>query len=165
MRFIYLIRDGRDVAVYSLLLRQRHGTWTGSFPGFVEAFLDGRLDGYGAWQDHVEGWLAGLGRSGTTSWSATRTRTSIVAREPTRCADFLRTPLREGRIAEAIEVGAADRMRDAESRSTRQVVNPAIPNVRSTRTSNWSEHFGDREMAAFRRRGGRALELGGYALD
>jgi hypothetical protein len=54
---IYLVRDGRDVAVsyyYTLIRRE---LFSGEFSPFLRLFLDGGVDGYGPWHRHVESWL------------------------------------------------------------------------------------------------------------
>ncbi|MEZ5062909.1 MAG: sulfotransferase domain-containing protein [Solirubrobacterales bacterium] len=164
-RFIYLVRDGRDVAVSYFFFCRRHGTWAGSFDDFLDAFLDGRLDGYGAWQDHVEGWLGtGADRSDHILLRYEDLHADASG-ELERCAAFLGTTLDEGRRERALAAGSADRMRDAERRSDRKVADPSIPNVRATKSSGWRDHFGPEQLAEFRRRGGRAFELAGYGPD
>jgi hypothetical protein len=56
-RVVYLVRDGRDVAVsYYDFHRALHG-YTGSFGDFVERFLTGQGGGFGRWADHVRSWV------------------------------------------------------------------------------------------------------------
>lgn len=164
-RFIYLIRDGRDVAVSYYFFCQRHGTWVGSFSAFLEAFLSARLDGYGSWQSHVEGWLGDDGPDRDHILVRYEDLHADAAAELRRCAEFLDTGLDEEKLEQAIATGSADRMRAAERRSPKRVSNPSIPNVRATSSKNWREHFSDRDLQEFRRRAGAAAALGGYDLD
>lgn len=56
-RVVYLVRDGRDVAVsYYDFHRALHG-YTGSFGDFVEQFLTGQGTGFGRWADHARSWV------------------------------------------------------------------------------------------------------------
>ena len=54
---IYLIRDGRDVAVSYYYTLIRRGLYEGDFGPFLRLFLAGGVDGYGPWHEHVESWL------------------------------------------------------------------------------------------------------------
>jgi hypothetical protein len=54
-RYIYISRDGRDVAVSYFHFYRSHLGFTGSFGEFFEQFLGGRLQ-YGSWFKHVAGW-------------------------------------------------------------------------------------------------------------
>ncbi len=164
-RFIYLIRDGRDVAVSYFYFCRRHGTWAGTFSSFLEAFLAGRLDGYGSWQSHVEGWLGDDRPRREHILIRYEDLHADAATEVRRCTDFLKTPLDEEALDRALAAGSADRMREAERRSSKSVADPSIPNIRSTRSSNWRELFAEDDLAEFRRRAGRAFALGGYELD
>jgi hypothetical protein len=56
-RVVYLVRDGRDVAVsYYNFHCTLHG-YTGSFAAFVEQFLNTQGLGFGRWVDHVRSWI------------------------------------------------------------------------------------------------------------
>lgn len=56
-RYVYAVRDGRDVAVsYHHLYRSHLGSQD-SFEAFFERFLSGRVQ-YGSWFDHVASFLA-----------------------------------------------------------------------------------------------------------
>ena len=54
-RFIYIVRDGLDVAVSYHSLYRSHLGFKGDFGDFFELFLRGELQ-YGSWFKHVEGW-------------------------------------------------------------------------------------------------------------
>ena len=55
-RVIYLVRDGRDVAVSYYNFYQTTKGYVGSFDKFVRQFLSGNVQ-FGSWQDHVRSWL------------------------------------------------------------------------------------------------------------
>ncbi len=52
-RIVYLARDGRDVALSYLAHQRRYGTFEGGTSEFVRRFLEGGVDNYGPWHDHV----------------------------------------------------------------------------------------------------------------
>lgn len=54
-RYIYIVRDGLDVAVSYHSLYRTHIGFNGSFEEFFELFMQGKLQ-YGSWFKHVEGW-------------------------------------------------------------------------------------------------------------
>jgi peroxiredoxin len=54
-RYIYVARDGRDVAVSYYNLYRTYNQYEGTFDEFFERFIRGKLH-YGSWFDHVEGW-------------------------------------------------------------------------------------------------------------
>ena len=54
-RYIYIARDGRDVAVSYYNLYRNYNRYEGTFEEFFQRFMRGKLH-YGSWFDHVEGW-------------------------------------------------------------------------------------------------------------
>jgi hypothetical protein len=62
-RYLYVRRDGRDVAVSYYHLHRSHLSYEGSFEEFFERFLEGRVQ-YGSWFKHVAGWDARRERAG-----------------------------------------------------------------------------------------------------
>jgi hypothetical protein len=56
-KYIYVARDGKDVAVSYFHFHQSHMSYKGSFEEFFEQFLAGDLH-YKSWLRHVEGWWA-----------------------------------------------------------------------------------------------------------
>jgi hypothetical protein len=56
-RYIYVARDGKDVAVSYYHFYRSHMGYTGTFEAFYEKFLAGDVS-YGSWLAHVAGWWA-----------------------------------------------------------------------------------------------------------
>lgn len=56
-RYIYVVRDGRDVAVSYYHMQRSHRRYQGSFAAFFSRFLRGRVV-WGSWFRHVAGWTA-----------------------------------------------------------------------------------------------------------
>jgi len=59
-RYIYITRDGMDVAVSYYNLYRSHLGFDGSFSDFFDRFMTGRLQ-YKSWFKHVAGWQAQSG--------------------------------------------------------------------------------------------------------
>jgi Sulfotransferase domain len=55
-RYVYVMRDGRDVAASYFQFYRSHLGYSGSFDAFFERFLHGQLQ-YGSWFKHVAGWM------------------------------------------------------------------------------------------------------------
>jgi hypothetical protein len=62
-RYVYVVRDGRDVAVSYYHFYRSHLRYTGSFDAFFERFLRGEVQ-YGSWFKHVAGWESRRGSPG-----------------------------------------------------------------------------------------------------
>jgi hypothetical protein len=56
-KYIYVARDGKDVAVSNYHLHRMYFQYEGTFAEFFERFLQGDI-GYGSWFEHVAGWWA-----------------------------------------------------------------------------------------------------------
>ncbi len=54
-RYIYVARNGRDVAVSYFHLYRRYNGYTGTFDEFFTQFLKGKV-AFGSWFEHVRGW-------------------------------------------------------------------------------------------------------------
>jgi hypothetical protein len=56
-KYIYVARDGKDVAVSNYHLHRTYLRYEGTFAEFFDRFMHGRI-GYGSWFRHVAGWWA-----------------------------------------------------------------------------------------------------------
>jgi peroxiredoxin len=54
-RYLYVARDGRDVAVSYYNLYRNYNGYKGTFPEFFEQFMRGKVP-FGSWFKHVAGW-------------------------------------------------------------------------------------------------------------
>ena len=54
-RYIYVARDGKDVAVSYYNLYRNYNGYKGTFAEFFEEFMNGKVT-YGSWFKHVSGW-------------------------------------------------------------------------------------------------------------
>jgi hypothetical protein len=54
-KYIYVARDGKDVAVSYYHLHRNYSGFEGTFPEFFDRFLRGKVE-FGSWFEHVRGW-------------------------------------------------------------------------------------------------------------
>jgi Sulfotransferase domain len=162
-RGIYLLRDGRDVAVSYFYHYVRVTRYEGSFSQFLRRFLLGRLDGFGTWACHVIGWMR-------SDWTASG-RLLVVRYEDLldnpservgQIADFLGLERSAEEIEKAIELNTASRMREKEFGATVLAGGSGVPFVRSASAGGWRGVFSDSDHDAFMSAAGQALHLVGY---
>ncbi len=172
---IYIVRDPRDVAVSFYHFNIKVGRLTDDYPmeRFIEQLLaaeiDGDVDRYGSWDDNVLSWI---------NMQHTRRKFLLLRyedmladpqRELAKVAHFLGFEPRPERLAKAVELSSADRMRNLERnqagewtmmRGTRQ----DKPFVRSARSGGWRSVLPERAVAAIEAAWGSTMELLGYEL-
>jgi hypothetical protein len=165
-RVVYLLRDGRDVAVSYYFFMQRNTKLSGSFSDFLPMFLKGHVDGYGPWQVHVSSWLESpLARS--DDLLAVRYEDMLSNPEETlaRIVEFVGVQADPARLHDAIEAHRFDRMRQRSSESPTvksMAVRDDIPFVRKGEAGKWRDYFGEDECALFSEYAGAVLERYGY---
>lgn len=162
---VYLARDGRDVAVSYYFHQIRRDFFSGEFGDFLTHFLRGDVEGYGAWHDHVESWLA-RPRAARTLVVRYEDLLADTPAELARVAEFLGAPADDAALRAVVESNTASRMRSKEDDSqllTRRKRND-VPFVRRAAAGTWTEAFGDDELDRFERVAGAALSRLGYEL-
>ena len=97
-RYIYAVRDGRDVATSYFHFYCSHLGFTGDFDEFFERFIEGRLQ-YGSWFKHVAGWRYYEGAPDVLFVRYERLL-SHLDQELFRIAQFLGLGISAGRLSE-----------------------------------------------------------------
>lgn len=143
-RTVYIVRDPRDVAVSYAHFRRKMG-WldaSTSLDDFTEGFVEGTLDDYGSWGDHVGRWLEA--RSGDGDFLLLRYEDLL---------DDIETSL--GRVAAMLEVSATpEALRDAADASSFRRMSgmehqwdtvsrggPSAPFMRSGQSGGWRDEL------------------------
>lgn len=162
---VYLVRDGRDVAVSYYFHQIRRDFFAGGFSEFLTHFLRGEVEGYGAWHEHVESWLA---RPGVARTLVVRYEDLLAdtAAELARVAAFLGARPDDATLRAVVESNTATRMRSKEDDSAllaRRKRND-VPFVRRAAAGQWSESFDDDDLERFERVAGASLTRLGYEL-
>jgi len=118
LKSVYLVRDFRDVVVSYYRMYRWLGYFRGSLSEFVVDSMDGRVDGFGPWDEHVKSWMA--------AHSAPGADVLLVRYEDMRhdaCTKlstilaFLGIEHASKDLAAIVERNSVARMREAEQRS------------------------------------------------
>jgi hypothetical protein len=122
-KIIYIVRDPRDVLIsyYEFQLKRRVITEECSLEEFVPRFMESEIEPKtGSWRDHVVSWTAT--RGGEKNFLLLRYEDMIAdtQRESTKIASFLGFDTSAERIARAVALSSADRMRKLEKEQSRQ---------------------------------------------
>lgn len=164
-RVIYLVRDGRDVAVSYYFHRQAQGTAAPTFAQHLGQFLSGTVDNYGAWHEHA---MAGAEllrrRQGEVFLLSYETLLADPVAALTGISEFFGWRLDPSAVEQAVADNRPASMRGKEAASTQwqQISRPDMPFVRSAKAGGWREHFADVDVERFDRVAGPALRLLGY---
>jgi hypothetical protein len=163
---IYLIRDGRDVAVSYYYTLIRSGLYEGEFSPFLRLFLGGGVDGYGPWHRHVESWLGSpLHQDGSLMVLQYEEFVKEPAPQLSAVMEFLGRPVASDRVEEAIQTYSAERMRERErgSRFHEKQKRQDIMFVRTAGPGDWARTFSKEDEELFTRVTGDLLRRLGYA--
>lgn len=165
---IYLVRDGRDVAISYYYMLIRRGLYEGSFDQFLSFFLGRGVDGYGPWHEHVESWLASPARE---RGSLLVVRYEDLLKEPvpnlSAVMDFLGLPVAAAQAEEAVRLNSAERMRERERRSRfhEKQARRDIMFVRTATSGDWARSFTAEDVERFAQVAGDLLRRLGYVSD
>jgi hypothetical protein len=166
-RLVYLVRDGRDVAVSYFHHSRRKGSQYEDLEAFFKAFLDGSVDGYGCWHEHVRSWLE--------SPQASDGRLIVVRYEDlqddpvgelARAARFLSLSTAPAALREAVARHTADRMREQERSSAFHASQPRkdVLFVRRATRGEWSEALTEEQVRRFEAIAGPTAARLGYPV-
>lgn len=164
-RIIYLVRDGRDVAVSYLAHQRRNGRFTGDVAAFTDLFLEGRLDGYAPWPVHV---LSAFDLAAAKEAPFLTVRYEDLRRhtvpELVRILTFLEAEADEAELRNVVACNTKERMRAKEGASTYLASQRSngTPLVRPDDREGWSELVPPPLRERFERICGPALIAAGY---
>jgi hypothetical protein len=166
---IYLVRDLRDVALSEYaqaktlnILRYYDLT---DFDSFLEPFLNGKIDRYGPWQDHVASWLeSSLAKNGSLLVIRFEDLRRNTQKLLISVVQFLGIRVDEDVIRRAIVNNTVDRMREKEDVSKVLVRGPGEDGrfVRRGSVGGWRERLTDAQLERIERYAGATLARMGY---
>lgn len=162
-RVIYLVRDPRSVVLSEYRWQEMQGYYSGGLNAFVDDFVRGASNPWGAWDRHVEHWLDHPRR---TSAPLHLVRYEDLRVDPVTVLDSMLAFLGRSRPTDAIhrivERNRIEQMRDKERRS-------AIPKIRGDLTfvgeggvDLWRQELPDHCARAIEDRFGRTMASFGY---
>jgi len=162
---IYIVRDGRDVAISYFHHHKREGTFAGNLEEFVDAFLKGNVDGLPAWHKHVMGWLDHHEDSDilvVKYEDCLMSPTAVIK----KILNFMEISVEHEKIEHAVAANTKDKMREKEkiSKTALGVYDEKNHFVRKGKNGEWKEVFDDRLNEIFIQEAGEALRLLGYEV-
>ncbi len=169
-RTVYLVRDGRDVAVSMYFFVQRRGALVGTFSEFLDLFLAGGVDNHGSWARHVAGWIRARDAN-PDRVSLLKYEDILLHKAAAVRAAFARigVVIDDDALTLALERNSAGAMCSKESRSEtigkrqgKSAEAKAIPFVSVGRSGKWAETFDEEQERRFSRAAGDVLAAAGY---
>ncbi len=171
-RIVYIVRDPRDVAVSNYHWEMKKGSFSDQFP--IEQFVPRWMESeywprLGCWGDHVSGWLAT--REGHSGFLVIRYEDlqANPAPELAKVAKLLGIEPTAHRLAEAVELSSADRMRELEKNRAGKWVQTKYtrqdkPFVRKASSGNWQSVLPRESAALIEQTWGHLMTRLGYEL-
>lgn len=171
-KIIYIVRDPRDVLIsyYEFQLKRRVITEECTLEEFVPRFMESEIEPKtGSWRDHVVSWTAT--RGGQKNFLLLRYEDMIAdtQRESTKIASFLGFDTSPERIARAVALSSADRMRKLEKEQSRQwketkKTRQDKPFVRKAASGGWKTILPERCVTQIESAWGDVMRSVGYKL-
>ncbi len=173
-KVIYIVRDPRDVAVSSYHFKMKWRVIPEGYPmeEFVPRFISGQYDNWqkgAAWGDHVMSWLGPrTGQSGFLLLQYGELKQNPVAALG-RIASFMNLDVTPERLARAVELSTAERLRELERKESAEFVETKktrqdIPFVRKGVVGDWKSVLPQSSVAAIEEAWGPIMEKLGYEL-
>ena len=171
-KIIYIVRDPRDVFIsyYEFQLKRRvipdECTLEQFLPRFMESAIEPKL---GSWRDHVVSWMAT--RYGSPGFLLLRYEQMLANthQEAARIAALLGLDCSPDRIARAVELSSADRMRKLEKEQANQwdatkKTRQDKPFVRKAAAGGWKATLPESCVAQIESAWGDVMRSVGYEL-
>jgi hypothetical protein len=171
-KIVYIVRDPRDVLIsyYEFQLKRRVISDELSLLDFVPRFMESEIEPKtGSWRDHVVSWTAT--RGGQKNFLLLRYEDMLAdtQKESTKIASFLGLDSSPERIARAVALSSADRMRKLEKEQSRQwketkKTRQDKPFVRKAASGGWKTILSERAVAQIESAWGDVMRAAGYEL-
>ena len=171
-KIIYIVRDPRDVVIsyYEFQLKRRVISDECRLADFVPRFMDAEIEPKtGSWRDHVVSWLAT--RNGSPNFLLLRYEDMLAntQQESTKIALFLGVDAGADRVARAVALSSADRMRKLEKQQSGQwketkKTRQDKPFVRKAASGGWRSILPPRSIAEIESAWGDAMRSVGYEM-
>jgi hypothetical protein len=169
-KILYIVRDPRDVLIsyYEFQLKRRVISEECGLEEFLPRFMASEFEPKtGSWRDHVVSWTAT--RGGQKSFLLLRYEDLLAntEKESTKIASFLGLDTNPERIARAVALSSADRMRQLEKEQSRQwketrKTRQDKPFVRNAASGGWKSTVPERCVAQIESAWGDVMRSVGY---
>jgi hypothetical protein len=152
-RVIYIVRDGRDVAVsyfFHLKKFNRLPAET-TFGEYLETFIEGKLDRLGSWGAHVDGWLAGANDLLLIRYEDMLSDTPKVLEKVIR---YCGLEFDEQKIAQSVSACSLGELREIEKRQFNDIKelstsDPSTYFFRKGISGDWENYFSEDDKKKF----------------
>lgn len=167
-RAVYIVRDARDVAISEHKFRTRNGAYSKDFDSFTDEFLEGRVQRFGSWSEHVTSWLdsdlAAGGRLHVVRFEELRSNTADVVQ---KVLEFLAVERSRRDIEAVVEANSVENMRRKEDASTmKKRISKATPPdsrfVNKGAVGGWRGVLSEEQSRRIASSAGPVLERVGY---
>ena len=166
-RAVYVVRDIRDVVLSQYSRERELGLHRMELDEYLHRFLQGRLSGFGAWQNHLQSWLdSALASNG----NMLLIKFEDMRRDPepsiSRIVRFLGFTGELALIRKAIENNSVERMRQKENAAQRLPRSSREEGrfVRKGAIAGWREKMTERQLRLVDDYAGEVLLRMGYPL-
>jgi hypothetical protein len=171
-KIVYIVRDPRDVLIsyYEFQLKRRVISEDISLEDFVPRFMESEIEPKtGSWRDHVVSWTATRGSQKNFLLLRYEDMLADTQKESTKIAAFLGLDSSPERIARAVALSSADRMRKLEKEQSRQwketkETRQDKPFVRKAASGGWKTILSEKSVAQIESAWGDAMRSAGYKL-
>jgi len=171
-KIIYIVRDPRDVAVsyYEFQLKRRVIADNCSLEEFLPRFMESEFEpGTGCWGDHVLSWLATRQSRNNFLLLRYEDMQQQTHEEAAKIARFLSLDASAERVARAVELSSADRMRRLENEQAGQwketkKTRQDKPFVRKAVVGGWKTALPERCVLQIESAWGQIMHMLGYEL-
>lgn len=166
-RAVYLVRDFRDVVLSQFSRERELRMHDMDLDEYLPLFLQGRLSGFGSWQQHLPSWLASP-LAGTDDILVVRFEE--LRRDPQPCImhilTFLGYKAQEGAVQAAIENNSVERMRAKENaaQNMHKATGADGRFVRKGSIAGWREKMTESQLRLVDLYAGEVLVRMGYPL-
>jgi hypothetical protein len=172
-RAIYIVRDGRDVALSEYAYQKAQGWIDCSFDDYLKMFVKGNASIYGSWEENVRSWiespLNARGDLMLISYWEMKQKTEPTL---TRIAEFLKVWVPAQVIDSAIQNNNIQNMRKKEDRAPQIGYDPRTQSiaeerrfVRSGALGGWRERLTPAQAEYLQRNTGEMLARLGFEED
>ncbi|MDH3973166.1 MAG: sulfotransferase domain-containing protein [Deltaproteobacteria bacterium] len=170
-RVIYIVRDGRDVAVSYYYYRLKRGDLSKEETSFSEYLKDFYLEGiplFGTWSQNVASWLDRM-KDGNILLLKYEDVLKDTETELVKALEFAGLDIEKKRLERAIEESSFPRMQELEVRQHnecptlgKELENKDILFVREGRSGGWKNYFSIEDEKAFYKYNNSVMDKLGY---
>ncbi len=172
-RAIYIVRDGREVALSEYAYQKAQGWIDCSLDDFLKMFVRGDTNPYGSWEEHARSWIESpLNARGDLMLVSYRELNQKSEPTLTRIAEFLKVRVPAQVIQNAIRNNNLENMRKKEDRAPQIGYDPrtkSIPEerrfVRNGAVGGWRERLTPAQAEYLQRNTGKMLVRLGFEED